>query len=142
MTIDYIDSDVYGFQHSREGFGETNVDEFQEYWPEVKFVERRGVGEGMETEQEFCRREDQDYRTGYRPMRRRNSINPSWEECAAQRYMDNTKTCGYPPYVKWESLTDTATSPYEAETTGNARLPKSKEEWEAEMKSLREKWDC
>ena len=46
---------------------------------------------------------------------------------------------GPPLYAKWESLTDTATTLYEQEITGNASLPETKEKWRKEMDLLRDR---
>ena len=74
---------------------------------------------------------DDHFRNGIRPLRGRRTVDPSRENCAAERHMGSRVERG-PPYIQWESLTDAATSLYEYETTGTQPRPKTKEEWGAQ----------
>ena len=61
------------------------------------------------------------------------------EYVRSERYIRNREERGPPPYVKWESMTDTATTLYEQETTGDDTLPKTKKDWDLQMAALRER---
>ena len=126
-----ISADVYGLQHAKCDSGETDSDELQQYWREVNFKERRGVGEGGDNAHLFrSRDEEAHFRIGIHPEMRRQTIGPSKEHCEAERYMKALREIGPAPYVRWEPLTDTAGTPYESETTGNMRLPSTKTDLE------------
>ena len=79
------------------------------------------------------------FRTGETSLARRNSCDPSKETSAAGRYIAHRRQYGPIPYTKWAPLTDTANTLYEAEVTGNQRLPKTKEEWVGQMAELRKR---
>ena len=105
--------------------GGVNPDEFYQYWPEVQ--QRLGVGrDGEAGNRRHHRMREDHYRTGISNRRRVLSGNPTKEECAIARYRRNIETRWYGPYIKWESLTDTAATLYEGGTTRNLQLSKTK----------------
>ena len=67
------------------------------------------------------------------------SGNPQWGNHAMQRRRHSLETYGYPPFVKWETLSDRDDSLYEREVTGNTRLPPRRSFW-GRMKDIISSW--
>ena len=130
-----LGADFYGFQHE-SGSGDPNPDALYQYWPDMNM----NAGHGASIlDSAGAGQNSSDFRVGTEMSMRRRSVEPHQENCACERYMENRAEFGPRPYVAWESLTDTATSLYEEDITGNQRLPKSKEEWDQNMEELKRK---
>ena len=91
-----------------------------------------GAGRGSSEVERRC--EDErigDFRLRKEKHNRGRSAEHDKERCACERerLMANRENYCPLPYVAWEPLTDTATTLYEEEVTGNRRLPDTKEEW-------------
>ena len=85
-----------------------------------------------------AKKKDEDhFRSGIQRMTRNRSVTPSMEDCAGERYIKNARRNGPLPYTQWESIADTATTPYGKEVAGDYPLPKTKRERDVQMGELR-----
>ena len=123
-----IVADMYGLQHSAYIGEEANLEDIDQYWPETTFRPQWEHGRDGKEKEMGVGKEDH-FRAGIMILERGDTTNPSMEQSAVGRYVGNRCEYGPFPYAKWESLTDTARSPYETETAGNIRFPKTNKEW-------------
>ena len=132
-----IDSGRYGFAFGDEA-SRAEADAAYQYWPEPAPENRYGSDDGSKPKKEAERGvSDQPFRVGVRRVVRGNSIGPSLELQAADRYHIYRSLYGPLPYVRWAPLTDTTNALYEQEVTGNSTLPKTKDERNCRMRELR-----
>ena len=100
------------------------------HWPRAQYYYTPTFGR---EEHQFCGEMSREFRAGTKQINelpKSWSGNPKWENAACLRRKNSLGAYGYPPYVDWGTLSDTADSLYEEVTTGNLRLPPWKIGWD------------